>query len=32
MSMQMIEEDGGKLLDVRVSGKLNQDDYSQFVP
>ncbi|BCB27442.1 hypothetical protein SKTS_23280 [Sulfurimicrobium lacus] len=32
MSMQLNEENGGKLLVVHVSGKLVKADYEQFVP
>jgi hypothetical protein len=32
MAIELKEESGGKLLDVRVSGKLGKDDYKQFVP
>lgn len=32
MSIQLNEEDGGKLLVVSVSGKLLADDYKHFVP
>jgi hypothetical protein len=32
MAIQLKEEDGGKLLDVHVSGKLDAADYEHFVP
>jgi len=32
MPIQLNEEDGGKLLDVQVSGKLTSADYEHFVP
>jgi len=32
MSIQLTEENGGKILVVRVSGKLAQADYAHFVP
>ena len=32
MSIQLMEEQGGKLLDVRVSGKLSKEDYAEFIP
>ena len=32
MSIQLTEEDGGKLLEVHVSGKLVKADYEHFVP
>jgi len=32
MSIQLNEENGGKLLAVQVSGKLAKQDYEQFVP
>ena len=32
MSLQLIEENGGKLLTARVSGKLEKRDYERFVP
>jgi hypothetical protein len=32
MSIQLKEENGGKLLDVHVSGKLTREDYEHFVP
>jgi len=32
MATHLSEENGGKLLEVRVSGKLTHDDYQHFVP
>jgi SpoIIAA-like len=32
MSIQLSEENGGKMLAVHVSGKLVKEDYAQFVP
>ncbi len=32
MPIQLSEEDGGKLLNVHVSGKLTSEDYEHFVP
>lgn len=32
MPIQLTEEDGGKLLNVHVSGKLTSADYDHFVP
>ena len=32
MSVQLQETDGGKILEVRVSGKLAHSDYQHFVP
>jgi hypothetical protein len=32
MAIELKEENGGKVLDVRVSGKLVKDDYEHFVP
>jgi SpoIIAA-like len=32
MSTQLEEKNGGKILEVRVSGKLTHDDYKRFVP
>jgi len=32
MSIQLIEQNGGKLLAVHVSGKLTKADYEHFVP
>lgn len=32
MSVKLNELDGGKLLEVEVSGKLTKDDYKRFVP
>jgi hypothetical protein len=32
MATHLSEENGGKLLEVRVSGKLSHDDYQHFVP
>jgi hypothetical protein len=32
MSMQLTEEQEGKLLEVRASGKLSKEDYAQFRP
>lgn len=32
MSIQINEENGGKLLTVHVSGKLTKEDYEHFVP
>ena len=32
MTIQLSEENGGKLLAVHVSGKLEKADYAQFVP
>lgn len=32
MSIQLSEENGGKILAVHVSGKLVKEDYAQFVP
>jgi hypothetical protein len=32
MATHLKEENGGKLLEVRVSGKLSHDDYQHFVP
>jgi SpoIIAA-like len=32
MAIQLSEQNGGKLLEVRVSGKLAHQDYEQFVP
>jgi len=32
MATHLNEENGGKLLEVRVSGKLSHDDYQHFVP
>lgn len=32
MSIQLNEEDGGKVVDIHVSGKLKKTDYEQFVP
>ena len=32
MSMQLIEANGGRLLEVRVSGKLAKEDYGHFLP
>jgi hypothetical protein len=32
MATTLNEKNGGKLLEVRVSGKLSHDDYQQFVP
>jgi hypothetical protein len=32
MAIQLTEKDGGKLLEVDVSGKLTGDDYKNFVP
>jgi hypothetical protein len=32
MPIQLIETSGGKLLEVRVSGKLSHEDYQHFVP
>ncbi|WP_291985992.1 STAS/SEC14 domain-containing protein [Candidatus Accumulibacter sp. ACC007] len=32
MTIQLSEDDNGKLLTIRVTGKLIQDDYAEFVP
>jgi hypothetical protein len=32
MPIQLYEEDGGKILIVQVSGKLDKEDYAGFVP
>jgi SpoIIAA-like len=32
MSIQLDEENGGKILVVRIAGKLTKDDYKYFVP
>ena len=32
MATHLSEENGGRLLEVRVSGKLTHDDYQHFVP
>lgn len=32
MPIQLSEEDGGRLLNVHVSGKLTSEDYDHFVP
>jgi hypothetical protein len=32
MATHLSEENGGKILEVRVSGKLSHDDYQHFVP
>lgn len=32
MTIQLNEENGGKLINVSVSGKLEKTDYEQFVP
>jgi hypothetical protein len=32
MAIELKEENGGKVLDMRVSGKLVKDDYEHFVP
>jgi hypothetical protein len=32
MPVQLIEIDGGRILEVRITGKLEHDDYRQFVP
>jgi hypothetical protein len=32
MSIQLNEENGGKMLSIRVSGKLEKADYEHFVP
>jgi hypothetical protein len=32
MAIQLTEKNGGKLLEVRVSGKLAHEDYQHFVP
>jgi hypothetical protein len=32
MSIQLNEENGGKVLDIHVSGKLEKADYEHFVP
>lgn len=32
MAIQLTEKDGGKTLEVRVSGKLAHEDYQHFVP
>jgi hypothetical protein len=32
MALELREEEGGKTLDVRVSGKLTKADYEHFVP
>lgn len=32
MAVQLIEPDAGKELEVRITGKLDHDDYASFVP
>ena len=32
MAIQLVEKDGGKVLEVSASGKLTHEDYKQFVP
>jgi SpoIIAA-like len=32
MSLKLAESDGGKVMQVQVSGKLSAEDYKQFVP
>ena len=32
MAVEIQEQDGGKLLEVRASGKLTKQDYDRFVP
>ncbi len=32
MSIELHEESGGKVLDIRLSGKLTKEDYESFVP
>ena len=32
MATQLTEEDGGKVLEIAVSGKLTHADYEQFIP
>jgi hypothetical protein len=32
MAVKLDEKDDGKVLEVRVSGKLTHDDYQHFVP
>ena len=32
MATQLVEKNGGRVLEVAVSGKLTHDDYQHFVP
>lgn len=32
MAIKLMEQDGGKLVEIEVSGKLRKEDYREFVP